>query len=137
MHAAYRSADLALATSPAGQQRLAALGVPARLWPPGVDVSICSAHNHGSPSPAWLTPEPTLPTAVCVGRLAPEKNLVALVPALAASHRGPRPWHLTFIGDGPDRDRVRSRFAGLPVTFAGTLAGPEVAAGLLGRPMSC
>src|SRR2546428_8578457 len=40
----------------------------------------------------------------CVGRLVPEKGVDTLLQALAEnrSHR----WHLTVVGDGPDRERL-------------------------------
>src|SRR5256886_8191908 len=40
----------------------------------------------------------------CVGRLVPEKGIDTLLQALAEnrSHR----WHLTVVGDGPDRERL-------------------------------
>src|SRR2546430_5794473 len=39
----------------------------------------------------------------CVGRLVPEKGIDTLLQALAENraHR----WHLTVVGDGPDRER--------------------------------
>src|SRR5256885_16873798 len=40
----------------------------------------------------------------CVGRLVPEKGIDTLLQALAENraHR----WHLTVVGDGPDRERL-------------------------------
>src|SRR2546428_5954236 len=40
----------------------------------------------------------------CVGRLVPEKGVDTLLQALAENraHR----WHLTVVGDGPDRERL-------------------------------
>ena len=40
----------------------------------------------------------------CVGRLVPEKGIDTLLQALA-EHRAQR-WHLTVVGDGPDRERL-------------------------------
>ncbi len=40
----------------------------------------------------------------CVGRLVPEKGIDTLLQALA-EHRADR-WHLTVVGDGPDRERL-------------------------------
>ncbi len=128
MRTTYRRADLALATSPTGQQRLAAVGVDSQLWPPAADNAVFGPRPDTSRPPVWLTDEPELPTVVCVGRLAPEKNLALLAAVLTttARHHTP-PWHLSFIGDGPDRRRLGRRFAGLPATFAGTRSAADLA----------
>jgi glycosyltransferase involved in cell wall biosynthesis len=127
MRAAYRRADVAMATSPAGQRQLGELGVNARLWPPAVDTDIFRPGPAAADPPDWLSDEPSLPTALWVGRLAPEKSLDLLAPVLAAARSGSRPWHLTIIGDGPDRSRLERRFDGLPVTFTGTRTASDVA----------
>jgi glycosyltransferase involved in cell wall biosynthesis len=127
MSSAYGRADLALATSPYGQQRLLAAGVSSKLWPPAVDADLFHGQIGPTSTPAWLTDEPARPTAIYVGRLAPEKNLDMLAEVLAAASRV-RPWHLTFIGDGPDRRQLERRFSGLPATFAGRRSAIEVAA---------
>src|SRR6266700_2646643 len=48
----------------------------------------------------------------CVGRLVPEKGIDTLLQALAENraHR----WHLTVVGDGPDRERLVLPARGLP-----------------------
>jgi glycosyltransferase involved in cell wall biosynthesis len=127
MSASYGRADLALATSAYGQQRLLAAGVSSKLWPPAVDADLFHGPTGPTSTPAWLTDEPERPTAICVGRLAPEKNL-DLLAAVLASASSVQPWHLTFIGDGPERGQLQRRFAGLPVTFAGRRSAIEVAA---------
>jgi glycosyltransferase involved in cell wall biosynthesis len=128
MRSAYGQADLALATSPYGQQRLLAVGVNSKLWPPGVDTDVFNHRPRPIATPTWLTDEPELSTAIYVGRLGPEKNLEMLAPVLGSARGGLRPWHLTFIGDGPERGRLERRFAGLPVTFAGARSVADVAA---------
>lgn len=48
---------------------------------------------------------------------------------LAAAQQAPRsdpPWHLTFVGDGPDRRRLQRRFSHTPTRFAGVLHGAEL-----------
>jgi glycosyltransferase involved in cell wall biosynthesis len=127
MSASYGRAYLALATSAYGQQRLLAAGVSSKLWPPAVDNDLFHGPTAPMSTPAWLTDEPERPTAICVGRLAREKNLDMLAAVLAAAS-SVRPWHLTFIGDGPDRGRLERRFSGLPATFAGRRSAIEVAA---------
>jgi glycosyltransferase involved in cell wall biosynthesis len=127
MRAAYGSAQLALATSPTGVERLAAVGVRAELWPPGVDVELFRGRRRVSPAPAWLSSEPELPTALCVGRLAPEKRWGELAPVVALARQSAQPWHLTFVGDGPARADLVRAFGHLPVTFTGVLGAPRLA----------
>src|SRR5581483_6655843 len=59
-----------------------------------------------------------------VGRLATEKTLERLAPALKSFPN----CHLALVGDGPLRKRLEDVFAGLPVTFVGALSGEELAA---------
>lgn len=54
---------------------------------------------------------PDRPVLVCVARLAPPKNLQALLIALAQP--GLEPWRLRIIGDGPDRPRLEAQRAAL------------------------
>src|SRR2546430_15520081 len=58
----------------------------------------------------------------CVGRLVPEKGVDTLLQALAEnrSHR----WHLTVVGDGPDRQRLERLASGLRLAAAIPRAGP-------------
>src|SRR5690349_15359265 len=74
MRQTYGRADLALATSPTGQQRLAALGVTAGLWPPAVDTHLFRQAERAAP-PGWMSGDGERQTALYVGRLAPEKDL--------------------------------------------------------------
>jgi glycosyltransferase involved in cell wall biosynthesis len=116
--ATYRRADLRLATSPTGQQRLRELGLDdAVVWPAGVDRSVFGRHRDGSSLRGVLNPEPDLLLALCVGRLAREKGCQRLV----AAATGVQPVHVTFIGDGPDRSRLRRLFRGAHASFVGTL----------------
>src|SRR5439155_94906 len=57
----------------------------------------------------------------CVGRLVPEKGIDTLLQALAENraHR----WHLTVVGDGPDRERLQ-RLASAPRVAGRTPAAP-------------
>src|SRR5256886_13913716 len=77
----------------------------------------------------------------CVGRLVPEKGIDTLLQALA-ENRGHR-WHLTVVGDGPDRERLERLASDLRLPARVRLAGalppqgvrqlwPEL--GGLGRP---
>src|SRR5881227_664466 len=64
----------------------------------------------------------------CVGRLVPEKGLDTLLQALAEI-RGQR-WHLTVVGDGPDRERLEQVASALRlaarVRWAGALPPEEI-----------
>ncbi len=123
MRNAYRHADLVLATSPTGQRRLGRLGVRADLWPAAVDTAVFTAPNQNGAAdrPAGRS------EVVCVGRLAPEKNLELLADVLRAGLQSGLNWRLTFVGDGPERRRLQRRFSGLPVVFAGSRPAAEVA----------
>lgn len=75
--------------------------------------------------PPDTTGEPRgTPAALYVGRLAGEKGVDRLLP-LARSENGIA---LCCVGDGPDRDRVRSTFAGTATRFTGKLSGTALVA---------
>lgn len=61
---------------------------------------------------------------ICVARLAIEKEIEKLAPALRYTP-GIR---LALVGDGPARARLEQVFAGLPVRFMGMLQGEDLAA---------
>lgn len=95
------------------------------LWEPGVD----SARF----SPAWRSEEwrarltggrPDATILLSVGRLATEKGLDQLAPALSQL---PPDCHLSIVGRGPAEAELRAAFAGLPVTFLGPLYGDDLA----------
>lgn len=114
----YGRADVRLATSPTGQQRLRELGLyDATVWPAAVDRTVFGRHRDGSHLRGMLNPEPDLPLALCVGRLAREKGCQRLIGAAT----GPQAVHVTFIGEGPDRSRLGRLFRGAHASFAGTL----------------
>lgn len=94
------------------------------LWEPGVDSERFS--------PAWRSDEwrerltggkPDSTIVLSVGRLAIEKRLDLLAPALAQLLPG---CHLAIVGRGPAEEDVRAAFAGLPVTFLGPLYGSDL-----------
>ncbi len=64
----------------------------------------------------------------CVGRLVPEKGVDTLLQALA-ENRGHR-WHLTVVGDGPDRERLERVASQLRlaarIRWAGALPPEEI-----------
>jgi glycosyltransferase involved in cell wall biosynthesis len=131
--ATYRRADARLVTSPTGRERLRELGLnDATLWPAAVDRAVFGRHRDGSRLRGSLNPEPDLPLALCVGRLAREKGCQRLL----AAATGPEPVHVTFVGEGPDSARLRRVFRGAHASFVGmldreTLADAYAAADIL------
>jgi glycosyltransferase involved in cell wall biosynthesis len=125
--AAYRQADLALATSPTGLDLLRDLGVAnASIWPPGVDRNVFCAAG-AVPFPRGAGERGEVLEVACIGRLAKEKGYDVLRPVNEPGLPGERGLHLTFVGDGPDRNRLRRVFAGTPTTFLGRLEGHQLA----------
>jgi glycosyltransferase involved in cell wall biosynthesis len=68
------------------------------------------------------------PLAGWVGRLSPEKGADVMLDAIAACES---PWHLSMIGDGPERARLGQRAAKLGITDRVTWHGPVSNAGAL------
>ena len=127
--ATYRRADVRLATSRTGLRRLAELGIDdAQLWPPGVDETVFRPDAEASEVKPWINPEPDLPLALCVGRLASEKRCDVLKSVVDLAAASPSPIHLNFIGDGPDRERLERVFAGRHFSFTGNLRSHDLAA---------
>ncbi len=62
---------------------------------------------------------------LAVGRLVEKKGFHVLLESLAAI--GGRDWHLTIVGDGPQRAALERAAAELPVTFAGQLTREQLA----------
>ncbi|WZO98571.1 glycosyltransferase family 4 protein [Isosphaeraceae bacterium EP7] len=113
-----KRADAVVAISPAVRAELLAAGYePARVvdLPNGVPVPDLA----WSPRPDWSR----APTAVFVGRLAPEKELGALVDAWPIVRRSHPAARLILIGEGPERLALESRIAGLGLTGAIELPG--------------
>ncbi|HEV2236551.1 MAG TPA: glycosyltransferase family 1 protein [Ktedonobacterales bacterium] len=126
LRALHNLARLNLCTSRPVQADLAARGFRRlALWDPGVDAEQFHPDHRAASWRERLTgghAERTL--ILSVGRLAKEKHLEALAPALAALPG----CHLAIVGDGPHAAALRHTFAGLPATFVGPLHGAELAA---------
>jgi glycosyltransferase involved in cell wall biosynthesis len=61
---------------------------------------------------------------LAVGRLVEKKGFHVLLEALAGVPSGS--WHLTIVGDGPERSALEKLAQGLPVTFAGQLSREQL-----------
>jgi glycosyltransferase involved in cell wall biosynthesis len=66
------------------------------------------------------------PVVICVGRLAPEKNLTTLVSAFEAIRRDQPRARLVLVGDGPMRKELQTRCP--DAIFAGQRTGEDLAA---------
>ena len=81
------------------------------VWPRGVDTALFRPE----PRRDWGLPRPVL---LCVGRVAPEKNLEAF---LGLDHPGTK----VVVGDGPQLAQLRARYP--DVVFTGALTGAALA----------
>jgi glycosyltransferase involved in cell wall biosynthesis len=73
---------------------------------------------------SWGARPDTL-VAICVGRLAPEKNLDVALAAFEALRRVRPDARLVFVGDGPQREALRARCP--DAVFAGQRGGDDLA----------
>ena len=91
----------------------------------GVDVRrFDPAHRSEALRAQWgVAPDDLVVT--CVGRLAPEKNLVTLVAAFDAIRRENPRARLVLVGDGPMRKELQARCPG--AIFAGQRTGADLA----------
>jgi len=106
-----------LAASGFRNLQVVARGVDTRLFDP--------ARRSAERRRAWGADEHTT-VVLCVGRLAPEKNLMALATAWAAMQATAPRCKLVLVGDGPARDALQAR---LPdAVFAGLRHGEDLAA---------
>jgi glycosyltransferase involved in cell wall biosynthesis len=97
-----------------------------RVVPRGVDTNLFRpARRHEALRQSWgVTPEQ--PVALYVGRLAPEKNLAALISAYAAMRKAEPGVRLVLVGDGPERANLQAQHP--DVVFAGMQSGEALAA---------
>jgi glycosyltransferase involved in cell wall biosynthesis len=97
--------------------RTVARGVDAQLFDP--------ARRRDDLRASWGAGPGTM-VALCVGRLAPEKNLNALVAAVEAMREHEPRVRLVLVGDGPEKDRLQARCP--DAIFAGMRRGVDLAA---------
>lgn len=97
--------------------RVVARGVDTRAFTP--------AHRSEALRAQWGA-SPQTPVALCVGRLAAEKNLGVLLHAVAAMREVQPRLRLVFVGDGPERERLQQRCPS--AIFSGVRRGEDLAA---------
>lgn len=119
----YRCAAEVLVPTQAIGQQLEKYGIgPVATWSRGVDTELfCPSRRNSALRAELLAGRKHL--AVCVGRLAPEKNIPFLIDAL----RPLNDVRLVFVGGGPSRARLETRYADHGVRFVGTKARSDVA----------
>jgi glycosyltransferase involved in cell wall biosynthesis len=121
--ALYSACDVVLSPSPAADDALAAIGVPAARvlrWDRGVDTS------RFDPAMRETTPRPGAIEVLYCGRITREKGADLLAHAFElARAREPR-LHMVLAGGGPEEPRLRERLGGA-ATFLGWLEGDELA----------
>jgi glycosyltransferase involved in cell wall biosynthesis len=123
MHAA----DSIVCISQFARSQLMRISSPAD-WPKftvcrlGVDASVFQA------TPRAITA--STPQLVSVGRLTPAKGQVLLIQACAQLRDRGVPFHLTMVGDGPDRGRVETEIAKLQLQSQVSMTGSLTQAGV-------
>lgn len=97
-------------------------------WVPGVDTKLFHPEKQNNGTREMLTEgHPERAILLSVGRLAPEKRLEILAPAVQELVAQGKDIHLSLVGAGSDEDHLRTLFKGLPVTFTGSLFGEDLA----------
>jgi glycosyltransferase involved in cell wall biosynthesis len=109
------------------RSELAAAGFKGlRVVARGVDTQGFSpAHRSAALRASWGADERSM-VALCVGRLAPEKNLGAVLAAADAMRADDRSLRLVLVGDGPEREKLQQKSPN--TVFAGVQRGADLAA---------
>jgi glycosyltransferase involved in cell wall biosynthesis len=92
----------------------------------GVDTRLFDPARRSEALRASWGAGPSTMVALCVGRLAPEKNLGTVLAAVEAMRADDPGLRLVFVGDGPDKARLMQRSPG--AIFAGVRRGEDLAA---------
>ncbi len=127
LRAFHRRTDATMVPTDALRRELAAQGfTDLSVVGRGVDTTLFTPQRRSQALRASWGAQPGDPVLLCVGRLAAEKNLLALVSAfrtLQACHPRAR---LVLVGDGPLREALRVRCP--QAIFAGQRSGADLAA---------
>jgi glycosyltransferase involved in cell wall biosynthesis len=91
----------------------------------GVDTQLFDPARRSESLRAEWGADPQTMVVLCVGRLAPEKNLGTLLNAFHAMCAGAPRTRLVLVGDGPDKSRLMQQCP--QAVFAGTRRGEELA----------
>lgn len=119
----HNASGVNLATSSTACHQLRRLGVQnVHLWRRGVDLELFRPDRRDTAAHERFGARPAQAVALYVGRISSEKGLHQLESLARDPHT-----MLVLVGDGPARDRLRRRWAGLDVAFPGTLRGDELA----------
>ena len=125
--AIHSPATLNLAPTAQTAQYLRNLGISSvDVWGRGVDLDLFHPNRKLEPSTAALRAKwaPNGEKIVgYVGRLAAEKQVHRMAELFGTPNT-----RFVIVGDGPERKRLETEFAGQPVVFAGKLSGLELAA---------
>ncbi len=92
----------------------------------GVDTKLFSPERRSNELRALWGVAPEQPVALYVGRLAPEKNLAAVLDAYAAMRAVAPGVRLVLVGDGPERAALQARQT--DIIFAGMQSGEALSA---------
>lgn len=92
----------------------------------GVDTQLFDPAKRSEALRASWGATPNTMVALCVGRLAPEKNLAAVVAAVDAMREDDPRLRLVLVGDGPEKARLMQRCP--DAIFAGMRRGEDLAA---------
>jgi glycosyltransferase involved in cell wall biosynthesis len=121
----YNACELVLSPSPASDEALAAIGLPAERvlrWDRGVDTE----RFHPSLREEALLDGDAI-NVLYAGRITREKGAELLADAFTEARlREPR-LHLVLAGGGPEQERLRERVGEEHTTFLGWLQGAELA----------
>jgi alpha-1,6-mannosyltransferase len=120
--------DTVVCTTAWAAREFERVGVPVVQVPLGVDLEVFRPDRSCRP---WLAGEREL-LLVTATRLSKEKRPDLAVAAAAELVRRGRRVRLVVAGDGPLRGRLEAQARGLPVLFAGHVAGRDRVARLLG-----
>jgi alpha-1,6-mannosyltransferase len=126
-----RRTDAVVCASVFAAEEFTRIGAPVTLVPLGVDLERWRPETAGDDDTLReLSADPTI-QLVMVGRLSREKHPEIGIDTVRALCRRGRSVHLLVVGDGPLRDGLVARSAGLPVDFVGHVADREALAALV------